>query len=143
VKLKVWIDRIKDTCPIFAGRVGGMAQFVTAAVDGNRVPVPAAFVLRLLETVEGSILTGALVQQPAEETFGVLVCVDVADREGVSADDAMEDCKTALLTALKGWDLSAEAGLVEYRGYETIDMTPARLWRRFDFAILSGDAGTV
>jgi hypothetical protein len=143
VRLKVWIDRIKADCPAFAGRVGGMAAFIAAAADGARVAVPAAFVMRLQEVVEGSALTGGGTQQPAEETFGVMVCVAVSDREGVGADDAMEDIKLALLAALKGWEIDPAAGLVEYRGYETVDLTPARLWRRFDFSVLSGDAGTV
>ena len=143
MKLKVWIDRIKAQCPAFGGRVGGMAQLVINSAEGSRVGVPAAYVLRLQETVEGSLVTGPGVEQPAEETFGVLVCVDVADREGVSADDRMEDIKLQLLAALKGWEIDQAAGLVEYRGYETADLTPARLWRRFDFSVLSGDAGSV
>jgi hypothetical protein len=143
VKLKTIIDRVKAECPGLSGRVGGTADFIAATAPRATFPVPHAFVLRLAETVEGSVLTGGLTQQPGEEAFGIVVCVGVADREGVSADDTMEDLKAELLVALKGWDADPDAGLMEYRGYETIELTPATLWRRFDFSILSGDAGSV
>jgi hypothetical protein len=80
------------------------------------------------------------VVQPNEEFFGIVVCVSsAADRRGAAADDELDDIRTELLAALKGWEPDADRAPLEYRGFETLELNRARMWRRFDFSSLLGD----
>jgi len=139
VKLRILIDHIKAECPAFAGRVAGAAEFAAAAAEADRLAVPHAFVIRLVEDVEPSITAGA-VEQPSEEWFGIVVCVsNTADARGQGGDDTLDDVRAELRAALKGWQPDADHAPMEYRGFETLDLTRARLWRRFDFSTLTSE----
>ncbi|HYE49587.1 MAG TPA: hypothetical protein VEB20_08350 [Azospirillaceae bacterium] len=143
MKLSVLIARLREECPSFVNRVGGVGDLAAALEQGGAVATPHAFVVRLAEDIQPSVTAGSgagAVTQPSEEFFGVVVCVaNGADGRGLEADDTLDDLRSELLAALKGWAPDAAHGPLEYRGFETLDMTRARLWRRFDFSSLLGD----
>lgn len=139
MKLAPIIARLRThaaTSALLATRVGGVAE-LEAAQDNRELAVPHAFVYRLEDLPEESDEIGAG-SQAMTETFGVLVAVtNTADGRGAAADDAMDDIRDALLAALKGWSPEGAHQELEYRGFETVELNRARLWRRFDFSTLT------
>ena len=136
MKLTAIIVRLRAQVAAFSSRVGGSAE-LAAAEDNKELAVPHAFVYRLADAPEESQEVGARTQAMTE-SFGVLVCVsNTADLRGAGADDTLDDIRDALLTALKGWSPEGAHQEFDYAGFETVELTRARVWRRFDFTSLT------
>jgi hypothetical protein len=136
MKLGPIIVRVRAEVAAFSNRVGGVAE-LEAAIDNKELAVPHAFVYRLEDLPEESDEIGAGTQA-MNETFGVLVAVaNTGDARGAAADDQLDDLRDALIAALKGWSPEGAHQELDYRGFETVEVTRARVWRRFDFATLT------
>lgn len=136
MKLSPIIVRLRSQVAALSNRVGGVAE-LEAAQRNEELAVPHAFVYRLDDLAEEGDEVG-MGTQAMSEAFGVLVVVSAAaDDRGAAADDAMDDLRDALLAALKGWSPDGAHQEFEYRGFETIELSRARLWRRFDFVTLT------
>lgn len=136
MKLGPIIVRLRAQVGAFSTRVGGAAELAVAE-DNKELAVPHAFVYRLADQAEESQEVGSRTQAMVE-TFGVLVCVsNTADLRGAGADDTLDDIRDALISALKGWSPEGAHQEFDYAGFETVDLTRARVWRRFDFATLT------
>lgn len=135
MKMSPIIVRIRDQVDEFSDRVAGTAEF-EAATEADSLDVPHAFVLPLGEEVEPSQTAGE-VTQVINEHFAVVVVVDNSvDMRGQAAADELDDLRTALFSALIGWEPVAEHSGVEFRGGVHLAITRARLWHQFDFSSL-------
>lgn len=137
MKLGPIIVRLRAQVAAFSDRVGGATELAVAAEDSKELAVPHAFVYRLNDAPETSDEIGAGTQA-MDESFGVLVAVsNTGDVRGAGADDALDTLRDAILDALKGWSPDGDHQEFEYRGFETVELNRARVWRRFDFVTLT------
>lgn len=134
------IARIKATMAArFGTRVGGTAEFVGARDSQDTMAVPHAFVMTLPDEPTEP-LTVSNNTQAIDDRLCVIVAVsNTADPRGQNADDQLDDIRTELLDALMNWepgDPLFHSALI-YDGFENIELTRARLWRRFNFRTIT------
>lgn len=135
MKIKLIIDRLKATCPIFLGRVSGaaaLAQAVELAADWT---VPAAFVVPLSETADQNELLGDFSSQWVAIRFGVAILVsNTSDEPGFTAAEAVVDAFAQIRAALVGWQPSETFQAIDYVSGELGEFDRARLFWELQFA---------
>lgn len=127
------MQRIRDACPIFEGRVAGAAVY-SRCVDQIDFPAPHAFVLPLFDQGDSEAMISDLAQVvPAR--FAVIVAVpNVSDDPGFAAGELLVEARDQLAAALIGFAPGEDYAPILYAGMPDIaDVTRARAWAQFDW----------
>ncbi len=114
-------------------RVAGSAELAAASEDLKQVP--AAFVIPNAER-PGSSSTGTMVtSQQNSVRFGVVLAVsNLRDARGEKAQADLLTLRTAVMTALHGWQPNAEFDPLEYAGGRLLQLSDQVLWWQDDFS---------
>lgn len=135
------IAQIKANSTIFNGNIAGSADYATGMETVVSLPMPAAYVYPLEDSIIQTSGMGGSIRQEIDELTAVVVCIDnTPDRRGQAAVTTIDTIKFALFAALLNWNpnLGARSGQgMIYAGGHLIGMDRARLWWQFDFKITS------
>lgn len=134
MKPSLVIQRIRDECPMFAGRVAGASGFRSCNMQDD-FPAPHAFVLPLHDQDGGEAFISDLGQM-VPVRFAVVVAVsNVSDEPGFEAGERLVDARNQLAAALIGYRPAEDHAPVLYLGMDEMpDVTRARAWAQFNFA---------
>lgn len=134
-----------DVTPVIARLQAQLSGFVCIAGSAdadqaiNAAPAtPAAYVVPLAETAEGSDLIGVLNQRLTQDFAVVLVIANLRDATGAAAAAELASQRLALRAALLGWvpdDLTGEP--VQFVGGELLQFKDQRLWWRDVFRVMT------
>lgn len=112
--------------------IGGAADF-GAATEGVK-QVPAAFVLPSSERAASSSTGTLVVSQNNIVRFGVVVAVqNLRDPRGEKAQADLRPIRTAILTALHGWQPDGDFDPIEFGGGRMLQLTDQVLWWQDEF----------
>lgn len=104
---RIIIPRLRELCPIFAGRVAGAVDFRRAA-QSDDYPAPHAFVLLQGITPTGEDLLSQIDQEMALNLTIWLCVPSTADERGQDASEQLISCFVQVRTALLGWTPDVE-----------------------------------
>lgn len=127
MKLSPIIDRIKERCPLFEGRVGNAVEFKPER-ETVAMAVPSAYVVPLADE-PGAMATQTGYYQDLTDRFAVIVLIDNKVR---TASDQIYVVRASLLLALAGAEIDGERLI--YGGYDILGMDRARLYVQYEFS---------
>lgn len=125
------IAALRERVPVFAGRVGGAAEFENLEETG-KLPVPAAYVMPLDEKAEAQLDQTGYEQEVVEGFAVVVVLSNVPDERGQDAVATLPAIRAALFAALLGWDPTGYDA-IEYQGATLLQMNRGRLYYQYEF----------
>jgi hypothetical protein len=131
-----FITSLRANAPVFAGRVGGAAEFYKGLRDySTSLPMPAAYVLPLGQDAEPNTIRNGLIQI-VHKSIGIAVELD-AQRDRRGQDPAMQfDAIEAQIFAsclnLFVGDCRMTQGAY-FAGARYLDLDRARLWYQWEF----------
>jgi len=135
------IPRIRDLCPIFAGRVAAAAGFRLCAEE-DTFPAPHAFVIPVPDRGDNLEMLGPLSSIIACRVAVVVAVPNISDEPGSEAGELMIDARDELLRALIGFTPSEGYEPITYAGVnDDLDIRRARGWVQFEFASSTDIAG--
>ena len=127
-----WIIARLDTQVAALKRVAGSAELAAASEDLKQVP--AAFVIPAAERPGASSTGTMLVSQQNTVRFGVVLAVsNLRDARGEKAQADLLTLRTAIMTALLGWQPNVEFDPLEYAGGRLLQLADQVLWWQDDF----------
>ena len=127
------IERIRATCPSFAQRVAGAAEF--AALPQNaKVAVPAAFVIPMDDRAGEQESQNRYRQALTDRVAVVMVLDNSADRRGQAAVTTVHSLRAELWRSLLLWPPGPEYDGLIYEGGQGLLMDGARLYYQLEFA---------
>lgn len=112
--------------------MGGAADF-TSAVDGVK-QTPSAFVLPNSERASGSSTGTMVTSQFNTARFAVVTAVqNLRDPRGEKAQADLLPIRTAIMTALHGWQPHADYDPIEFGGGRLLQLNDQVLWWQDEF----------
>ncbi|SEC73869.1 phage tail terminator protein [Pseudomonas anguilliseptica] len=127
------IERIRATCPSFAQRVAGAAEF--AALPQNaKVALPAAFVIPMDDRAGEQESMNRYRQSLIDRVAVVMVLDNAADRRGQAAVTTVDNLRRELWRSLLLWPPGPEYDGLMYEGGQGLLMDGARLYYQLEFA---------
>lgn len=127
------IERIRATCPSFAQRVAGAAEF--AALPQNaKVALPAAFVIPMDDRTGEQESQNRYRQALTDRVAVVMVLDNSADRRGQAAVTTVHSLRAELWRSLLLWPPGPEYDGLIYEGGQGLLMDGARLYYQLEFA---------
>lgn len=113
--------------------VGGAANLASLKTNAA-VKTPAAFVIPVSENPRPNSTAGAVVQL-VDERFGVVIWAkDVSDPRGEAAyDSGLAAIKSAVITALIGWQPDSTRMMCTEASGHAIDFINGSIWWQQDF----------
>lgn len=127
------IERIRTTCPSFAHRVAGAAEF--AALPQNaKVALPAAFVIPMDDRAGDQESMNRYRQSLIDRVAVVMVLDNSADRRGQAAATTVHNLRAELWRSLLLWPPGPEYDGLMYEGGQGLLMDGARLYYQLEFA---------
>ena len=127
------IERIRATCPSFAQRVAGAAEF--AALPQNaKVALPAAFVIPMDDRAGEQESQNRYRQALTDRVAVVMVLDNSADRRGQAAVTTVHSLRAELWRSLLLWPPGPEYDGLIYEGGQGLLMDGARLYYQLEFA---------
>lgn len=127
------IDRLTEEVAELKS-VGGAADFTSAAEAIKRKP--SAFVLPSSERASASSTGTMVTSQLNTVRFAVMIAVqNLRDSRGETAQADLLPIRTAILTALHGWQPEADGEFdpIEYGGGRLLQLTDQVLWWQDEF----------
>ena len=133
-----FISSLRTNAPIFAGRVGGAAEFYRGLRDyTTSLPLLAAYVLPLGQEAEPNNSWGGL-QQIVHKGIGIAVEFDAQrDRRGQDPTMHFETIETQIFASclwLQLGDCRMARGSY-FTGARYLDLDRARLWYQWEFGL--------
>ncbi len=126
------IKELRARCPIFSGRVGGVAE-IAQVMEAVNATLPAAYVIREKDEAMDSE-SMQVVRQPIIENLTVAVVIsNRADEVGRVAQAQVDDFRAALIKVLAGWRISDEHDMMWYQGFSMYSLDRARAVYEFRF----------
>ncbi len=127
----------------FENRIAGSADLANALT--YTLKQDTAFVVQLNETASANTLDNG-VSQSISERFAVIVALNNGtsdrDKTGLTAYDTLFDVRTEIFSALLGWQMSDENGLIpgiesviSYGGGRIASINRGYLWYQFEFLV--------
>jgi hypothetical protein len=130
------IVRIAEQVPAL-NSVKGAADFGAAGANGVK-QLPSAFVVPLAETPGEQQLASMATQQSVRALFGVIFAAqNLRDARGEKALDSIIALRTAVFTAVYGWQPSADFDPCEFAGGRILQLDNQVLWWQDDFVTQS------
>lgn len=134
MKLSPLIQAIRTWCPYFEQSVGGAAEY-GAALEGGKLPLPAAYVIPGEDTT-GEQRSQTDYWQSLTDRFSVVVLFPNVDERGQQAScDQLDTVRQELWRALLGWAPDPAYGLIKYAGSAFVDINRAELIWQFHFEV--------
>lgn len=96
------IPRLREQCPVFAGRVAGAIDY-RRAIEADDFPAPHAFVLLAAIAPDGDEQIAALDQEVSCQLSVMLAVSADGDVTGQDASQQLFSCFIQIRTALLGW----------------------------------------
>lgn len=128
-----WIIARLDTQVSALKHVAGSAELAAANADLKQLP--AAYVVPNAERPLGSSTGTMVVSQQNSARFGVVLAVsNLRDARGEKAQADLLTLRTAVMTALLGWQANAEFDPLEYAGGRLLQLADQVLWWQDDFS---------
>jgi len=125
------IARLADQVPALK-KVAGAADF--AAVVPDLKQTPAAYVIELTNRAEPNSLASMAVSQQNTVLFGVILAVqNLRDATGEKAGTDMGALRSAVMTALIGWEPDPDYDVLEYSGGRLLSLDNLVLWWQDDY----------
>lgn len=135
------ITQLRTYAPIFRGNVAGSADYATGLETVTTLPLPAAYVYPLEDTITESSGQGGSLRETVEERIAIVVEVDNStDRRGQAAVMSLPVIKAAILKALLNWNpypFQVYPRGMRYAGGHLLGMDRARLFWQFEMTIES------
>ncbi len=126
------IARLKTQVPDLKV-VGGSAELASAEIDLKQTP--SAYVFEIGDEASKNTTGTMLVSQFNTVTFAVAIATkNLRDPRGQHAKADLRTIRSAIRTALLGWEPDAEFNPVEKRRGSLIKMRKTVLWWRDEFA---------
>lgn len=152
IKFSDVINRIRETCPTFGGRVGASVAFQAALSSSADLPVPHCFVMPV-EFKDFSLIEydesypDSLKVKVIREVFSTVICLDNSDSRGAKDGgtksiiplDLLGEIQSELEACFMGWkpsNIPSTAGEINLSGGDYGDSDNKRLWYSFEWAIL-------
>lgn len=108
-------------------KVAGSAEFAAAQADLRQVP--AAFVIEANNRAAPNRTGTLVVAQDNRITFGVVLAQqNFRDPRGDAAADSLTSLRTAVMTALLGWQPAADFDPCEYADGRLLGMNDYTIW---------------
>ncbi len=105
-----------------------------ALAQQNLKGTPSAWVIPLMDAALPNRMMSGAVEQRVNERFGVILAVsNVRDARGEAANEDLEVVRSAVITALLGWQPDAGYDPVEYGGGRMLSLINPVLWWQLEF----------
>lgn len=102
MQLSVFIEQLKDNCPILNRQVFGSIEMAQA--EPQALKMPCVFVVPMSEKASGNQLVGGFSQHITAQ-FGVVICVQNAKADkGQAAHSQLETVRSEIFSALCGFE---------------------------------------
>jgi len=144
ISLSEIVKRVRVTCPSFARRVGGTAEFSEASKDETSdLPLPHAFVIPMFGEDMGQLSPNPEVaSEKVKEFYAVVVCIDNrvnrAGAVGLSKLDPLEQLvaiQKELRKAFIGWRMVPQYDPVRYSRDAHLGMDNKRMWHQWEWSM--------
>ncbi len=113
-------------------KVGGAASFTAAQT--TTIVTPCAYVVPLGDNaMPNKMLSGAIEQRVVERFAVILAATNAKDTQGSAVNDGIEPLRASVITALLGWQPSADYDPVEYGKGGLLALTNNIMWWQLEF----------
>ncbi len=131
MKIDIVIKALRERCPSFQRRVGGLGEYAQI-VNDSALQMPCAYVAPMTDSA-GENESQNSYRQKIRDKFGILVALPNENNRGQQSANLQDDIRHELNKALLGWRVTDEYDGIVYDGSQLFEMSRAASWYSYEY----------